>query len=92
MYNMRRVSIHIANPEVERLAEQYRARLGTTKTEAILRALQIALRQPDEKSRRARIMSTGLAIIQRARAESRAPLTKEETDALYSGMDNFGRE
>lgn len=90
MYNLYRMAVHIANSEVEELIEQYRKQLGTTKTDAIRHALQIALAQPREVAHRGHLMRTGFEIIQRARAEKRAPLSKQESDALYSYLDGNG--
>jgi hypothetical protein len=86
------MAIHIANPEVEDLLEDYRKQLGTTKTDAIRQALRIALALPDENKHRDRLMKTGLAIIARARAENRMPLSKEESDALYKFLDGAEKE
>ena len=82
--------VHIANPEVEKLIERYRKQLGTTKTDAIRQALQIALAQAREVLHRKQLMRTGFEIIQRARAEKRAPLSKHESDALYGYLDDRG--
>ncbi len=87
MYNMYTMAVHIANPEVEELIEKYRRQLGTTKTDAIRQALHLALAQPREAAHRKQLMRTGFEIIQRARAENRAPLSKRESDALYSYME-----
>lgn len=79
--------VHIANSEVERLIERYQKQLGTTKTDAIRQALQVALAQPRRALQRKQLMRTGFEIIQRARAEKRAPLSKPESDALYSYLE-----
>jgi len=81
------MSIHINNDEVETLVEKYRSRLGTTKTEAIRRAVELALKEPDRQQSRSRLLETGLAIITQARAEKRKPFTKQESDALFSYLE-----
>jgi hypothetical protein len=87
MYILNNMAVHIANPEVEKLIERYQRQLGTTKTDAIRQALQLALAQPREALHRKQLMRTGFEIIQRARAQKRAPLTKQESDALYKYLE-----
>jgi hypothetical protein len=80
MYN---VAVHINNPDVERLISEYQKQLGSTKTEAVRHALELALRQERSRARRERFLRTAQDLIREAREQKLAPYTKEESDSLF---------
>lgn len=82
------MALHIADPEVSRLAADL-ARLGnTTKTEALRQVLREAVKAKQISAKREGFRELASRIIADARRQNAEPVTKEEMDELW-GMDEL---
>jgi hypothetical protein len=77
------MALHIADPEVSRLATELAKLQQTTKTEALRRALRTAIGQHGAKERAAQFRNVALQIIKEAKEKSIEPVTKEEMDEMW---------
>lgn len=82
------MALHIADPEVSRLAADLAALECTTKTEALRRVLRDAVKAKQLSVKRQGFRELASRIIADARKQKIQPVTKEEMDNLW-GMDEL---
>ncbi|MBV9678592.1 MAG: type II toxin-antitoxin system VapB family antitoxin [Acidobacteriaceae bacterium] len=85
------MALHIADPEVSRLAADLAKFEKTTKTEALRRVLREAVKKYEADERAARFVRITNEIVAEARRKKVKPVTKEEFDELW-GMDELLRD
>lgn len=82
------MALHIADPEVSRLAGEL-AKLGnTTKTEALRQVLREAVKAKQVSAKREGFRELALQTVADAREKKIPPVTKEEMNDLW-GMDEL---
>jgi hypothetical protein len=77
------MAIHVADPEVTNLMNEYVKATGMSKTEALRRLLREALQQQTRKQNKANFERVAKRIIEKNRALNLAPVTKEEADSIF---------
>jgi antitoxin VapB len=77
------MALHIADPEVSKLADQLAALDKTTKTEALRRLLKREIEERRVREKRKKFTAIAREVIQEARAQKIKPVTKEEMDQLW---------
>lgn len=82
------MALHIADPEVSRLAADLAALEHTTKTEALRRVLRDAVKAKQVSAKREGLRELMTHMIADARKQNLQPVTKEEMDELW-GMDEL---
>ena len=82
------MALHIADPEVSRLAAELARLQNTTKTEALRRALRQAIRDQEIAEKRKGFRELAYQIIEEGRKKNLPPVTKKEMDDLW-GMDEI---
>lgn len=82
------MALHIADPEVSRLAAELARLENTTKTEALRRLLRQAVADHEIAEKRKGFRETAYRIIEEARKLNIPPVTKQEMDDLW-GMDKI---
>jgi hypothetical protein len=85
------MALHIADPEVSRLAADLAKFEKTTKTEAVRRVLREAVKRHEADERVSRFRRVATAIAEEARRQKIKPVTKKEFDNLW-GMDELLRD
>jgi ribonuclease VapC len=83
------MALHIADPEVSRLATALAKLERTTKTEAVRRVLRQALAERRREAKRKGFREFALGIVAEARRQAPAPVSKHEMDELWDmrGID-----
>lgn len=82
------MALHIADPEVSRLATDLANLEHTTKTEALRRVLRDAVKAKQVSAKREGFRELASRIAAEAREKNIQPVTKKEMDDLW-GMDDF---
>ena len=82
------MALHIADPEVSRLAADLAALDRTTKTEALRRVLREAVKAKQVAAKREGFRELATQMAAKAREANVAPVTKPEMDDLW-GMDDL---
>lgn len=82
------MALHIADPEVSRLAADLAALDRTTKTEALRRVLREAVKAKQVAAKRENFRELATQIAAKAREANVAPVTKQEMDDFW-GMDDL---
>ncbi len=82
------MALHIADPEVSRLAADLARLENTTKTEALRRALRQAIADHEIAEKRKSFREVAYRIASEARNLNLPPVTKKEMDDLW-GMDEI---
>lgn len=77
------MAIHIADPEVTKLMNEYVKATGMSKTEALRRMLRDALEQQKRRQNKANFEKVAHRIIEKNRALNIASVTKEEADNIF---------
>ena len=77
------MAIHVADPEVTTLMNEYAQATGMSKTEALRRLLREALQQEKRKQNKANFERVAQRIIEKNRALNLEPVTKEEADNIF---------
>lgn len=77
------MALHIADPEVSKLADQLAALDKTTKTEALRRLLKREIEERRLREKRKKFSAIAREVIKEARTQRIKPVTKEETDQLW---------
>ncbi len=77
------MALHIADPEVSRLADQLAKLDNTTKTEALRRLLRREIEERKIQKQRRAFSAVAKEIIRDARAQDLKPVTKQEMDQLW---------
>jgi hypothetical protein len=77
------MSLHIADPEVDRLAAVLAKLDRTTKTEAVRRALVQTLTDRRREAKRKGFREFAESLVEEARRQSVKPSTKQEMDDLW---------
>ncbi len=85
------MALHIADPEVSRLAADLAKFEKTTKTEALRRVLREAVKKYEAHERAERFRRTVDEIVASGRKLKIKPITKEERDELWA-MDELLRD
>jgi hypothetical protein len=82
------MALHIADPEVSRLAADLARLENTTKTEALRRVLRQAIADREMAEKRKGFREFTYKLIEDARKRNLPPMTKQEMDNLW-GMDEI---
>jgi hypothetical protein len=82
------MALHIADPEVSRLAADLARLENTTKTEALRRVLRQAIADREIAEKRKGLREFTYKLIEDARKRNLPPMTKQEMDKLW-GMDEI---
>jgi len=77
------MALHVADPEVTKLMNEYVKATGMSKTEALRRLLRDALAQQKRRQDKAEFERVAHRIIRKNRARIIAPVTKEEVDTIF---------
>lgn len=77
------MALHIADPEVSKLADQLAALDKTTKTEALRRLLRRELEDRKLQEQRKKFTVVARQIIKEARSKELKAVSKEEMDQLW---------
>lgn len=77
------MALHLADPEVTELMNEYAKETGMSKTEALRRLLREALNQQKRRKNKAAFERVAHRIIKKNRARNLAPITREEVDKIF---------
>jgi hypothetical protein len=77
------MALHVADPEVTKLMNEYVKATGMSKTEALRRLLRDALKQHKRRQDKAKFEKVAHRIIEKNRALKLAPVTREEVDNIF---------
>jgi hypothetical protein len=77
------MALHVADPEVTKLMNEYVKETGMSKTEALRRLLRDALDRQKRRKAKASFENVAHRIINKNRTRNITPITKEEVDKIF---------